>query len=449
MKRKSKMLFALGISILISLLIACSFISSITLPTTAPKVTATSTLSPLEARAGVWQGTTEFGSFIFEVSPDGKMIIALKLHYEAESGVIKGDITLTDSSIRITEKNSFELNSSNFVFTAKFSDDGTSASGRWEIIRPIKASENWNIKNHKPDLARQNPASTKATSTKLPDQTSPSDVETQATKLEDITGIWLEVFQGGSAHLEIRPDGVTIFKIISGANRGYQDQGKYWFENGELKVQTGGSGAVGTYKVYVTRQEGKAVKIRYIVIEDSNDARRKAMIYAPLTLLAPISESYPESTFSKLDILGCNPVSECPESAVSIRSFFEENEELLYNTEYPVSVSADTEVRFFIGWCTLEQKFLEENLKHIEFVFTVDGVSFIDQFKPRSYTIQDQTDSTKLNYCHSVNSVVSGWQKEKTYKIVFGIKYEEAIFDGWDTYEPGDYTHIYLISVKP
>jgi hypothetical protein len=165
-------------------------------------------------------------------------------------------------------------------------------------------------------------------------------------------------------------------------------------------------------------------------------------------LVKTTGEAYPGSPSLPLDIFGCNPVSECPDSSVSIRSFFGEDEELEYNTEYPVSVPMDAEVGFFTGWCTLEQELLEENLKHIEFVFTVDGVSFIDQFKPRMYTVQDQTDATKLNYCHSVNGVVSGWQKEQTYQIVFGIKYEEAIFDGWDTYEPGDYTRIYLISAE-
>jgi hypothetical protein len=166
-------------------------------------------------------------------------------------------------------------------------------------------------------------------------------------------------------------------------------------------------------------------------------------------LVETASEAYPESPSLSLDILGCNPVSECPESAVSIWSFFGEDEELEYNIEYPVSVPMDAEVGFFTGWCTLEQEMLEENLKHIEFVFTVDGVSLIDQFKPRTSTVQDETDSTKLNYCHSVNGVVSGWQEDQDHQIVFGMKFEDTIFDGWDTYEPGDYTRIYLISVEP
>jgi len=441
---------ALGISILGISVISCKFLSSIPILDITPEATAAATLSPLEARAGVWQGTTEFGSFTFEVSPDGKTIVDLTLHYKTgDNVVLEGDITLSDSSIQISEKNSFELNSPNFVFTAKFSKDGTSASGRWEMISPIKASENWKLKDHQPDFALLTPVSTQAINTQLPDQALPNGVETQATKLEDITGVWLETFPGGTAHLEIRSDGVTIFKIISGANKGYQDQGQYWFENGELRVKTEGLEEIGRYKVYVTRQDGMTTQIRYEVIADSYDARRDAIIYAPLMFLESASEVDPELTLLPLDILGCNPVSECPESAVSIRSFFEENEELQNNTEYPVYVSTDTEVRFFTGWCTLEQELLEENLKHIEFVFKVDGVSFADQLAPNTFTEQDQSDSTKINYCHTVGGVVDGWQKEHAYQIVFGMKFTDSIFDGWDTYEPGDYTYIYLVSVEP
>jgi hypothetical protein len=159
-------------------------------------------------------------------------------------------------------------------------------------------------------------------------------------------------------------------------------------------------------------------------------------------LVETASEVNPGLTLPSLDILGCNPVSECPESAV-IRNFPDEVEEMGCNTENPVSVPMD-EVGFSLNG-TLEQELLEQNLKHIEIAFTVDDVSFIDQFKPRTYTVQDQTDSTKLNYCHSVNGVVSGWQVDHTYRIVFGIKYEEAIFDGRDIYEQGECTLTYLI----
>jgi len=450
MKSKSKMTFALGVLILMSSVISCKFLSSIPMFVSTPEASVTATLSPLEVRAGIWMGITKFGSFNFKVSPDGNKIIDFRLHYEAGGGAIKGDITLTSLPMPINDDGTFKVEiPGEFVFTAKFSKDGKSASGRWEMFNPIEASENWKIKDHEPDFAYLVPVSTQAISTPSPTQAAHNGAETQATKLEDIVGVWLETFPGGSAHLEICSDGVTNFKIISGANKGYQDQGQYWLENGELNVKTDGIAEVGRYKVYVTQKDGKAISIRYEVIEDSYDTRRDSMIYAPLAFVEATSESNTGSVLSPLDIFGCNPVSECPESAIPIKNFFEENEELLYNTEYPVSVSMNTEIRLFTGWCTLEQEMLDENLKHIEFVFTVDGISIADQLAPNTFTEQDQSDSTKLNYCHTVGGVIGGWQENQSYQIVLGMRFDDAIFDGWSTYRPGDYTFIYLISVEP
>lgn len=184
MKKRFVTILALGISILGISAISCKFLYSIPILNITPEATATATLSPLEARSGVWRGTTDFGSFTFEVSPDGKTIVDLTLHYKSgEKVILEGDITLSGSSIPISEKNSFELNAPDFVFTAKFSKDGTSASGRWEMSSPIEASDNWKIKDHKPDFAHLTPASEQAISTSQADQ---KEAEIQATSVESI-----------------------------------------------------------------------------------------------------------------------------------------------------------------------------------------------------------------------------------------------------------------------
>ena len=432
--------------------------------TTTPAPTPTNSLP----EPGYWITTPgEFGQISFLVNNDSTIITEIKFtisdwscgdrqpnaytgadeQYPIEDGRFAIIMNILPSGENIFDSMS---KTGTLTFVGSF-EGGSKASGTWEFDFSDTGGEKcvgtWNAERN-PAMTGSAPVSTQVINTQSPDQLLPNEVEAQATKLEDITGIWLETFPGGSAHLEIRPDGSTNFEIISGSNKGYKDQGQYWFENGELSIKTEGIAEIGRYKVYVTRRDGKSVSIRYEVIEDSYGARRDAMIYAPLTLVEAVASTESESTLQPLDILGCNPVSECPETAVSIRSFFEENEELLYNTEYPVSVSLDTEVRFFTGWCTSEQEILEENLKQIEFVFTVDGVSFIEILKPNTYTVQDQTDSTKLNYCHSVGGVISGWQQDQIYRIVFGMKLKATISDGWDTYGPGNNTRIYLISTS-
>jgi hypothetical protein len=135
-----------------------------------------------------------------------------------------------------------------------------------------------------PTSTRRAPTSTP---TSQPLTAAAAEQEVQASKLEEIAGVWLEKFTGGSAQIEIKPDGTTIFTILSGGKQGYQDQSKSWFENGELKVKTNGSQEIGIYKVFIARRDGRAVEMRYVLVEDPNQARRQSMTYAPLTIIAP------------------------------------------------------------------------------------------------------------------------------------------------------------------
>jgi hypothetical protein len=148
-----------------------------------------------------------------------------------------------------------------------------------------------------------------------------------------------------------------------------------------------------------------------------------------------------------ITISGCTSTDDCPE-AVRIIDLFGENETLEYNTEYMVSISQDKKVRFFSGWCTIDRKTLDENLKNMEFVFTIDGKSHVENIKKEYFDQQDETDSTKQNSCYGVGGVASGWQKAHTYRVVVGQIFEKQIFDGWDTYPQGEQLYIYLITVE-
>jgi serine/threonine protein kinase len=148
-----------------------------------------------------------------------------------------------------------------------------------------------------------------------------------------------------------------------------------------------------------------------------------------------------------ITVSGCTSTDDCPD-AVRILDLFGENETQEYNTEYRVSISQDKNVFFFSGWCTIDRKTLDENLNNIEFVFTIDGKSYIENIKKEYYDQQNETDSTKQNSCYGVGGVISGWQKAQTYRVVIGQIFEKQIFDGWDTYLQGEQLRIYLITVE-
>ncbi|MEW5940830.1 MAG: hypothetical protein AB1750_14265 [Chloroflexota bacterium] len=150
-----------------------------------------------------------------------------------------------------------------------------------------------------------------------------------------------------------------------------------------------------------------------------------------------------------LDILACAPNSdaECPEESVTITSLFP-GQTLRDGREYAVTITADKQIRFFLGWCTRTEDLLEPNLQEMEWVFTIDGESFVRLLKGRYYTSKD--DSTPPNdiYCYSTSGVVSGWKSGETYRIAFGFNILGEINDGWDTYSPSEFIRTYIITVK-
>ena len=156
----------------------------------------------------------------------------------------------------------------------------------------------------------------------------------------------------------------------------------------------------------------------------------------------PTATALPPVTVS-----GCTSTDDCPD-VVWITDLFGENETQEYNTEYSVSISQDKKVGFFSGWCTTERKILDENLTDMEFVFTIDGKSHMDELKKEYYDQQNETDSTKQNSCYGIGGVASGWQKGHTYRVEIGPVFKKQVFDGWDTFPQGKQLRIYLITVK-
>ncbi|CAG0944850.1 hypothetical protein ANRL1_01980 [Anaerolineae bacterium] len=123
--------------------------------------------------------------------------------------------------------------------------------------------------------------------------------EVPATKNEDVFGVWLVIyspsdrFASAENHWEHTAGGDRIATFISGAMKGYSTTAKYWFEGGLYKIQyptsTGepNSTAIGTYQVYVMKQGGKAVQLRFVVVEDQYVQRTERMTFKVWTRVQP------------------------------------------------------------------------------------------------------------------------------------------------------------------
>jgi serine/threonine protein kinase len=147
-------------------------------------------------------------------------------------------------------------------------------------------------------------------------------------------------------------------------------------------------------------------------------------------------------------IKGCNPTEECPE-AITVWDMFPKDTTLDYNVEYKTSISPQATLRLYIGWCAADTKTLDENLTQMEYVFTIDGVSVINQIKTNRFTDRDENDPNIEMYCDSVGGTINGWTPGQTYRIVFGFKIKNEINDGWDIFPPADHVRIFLITADP
>ena len=86
----------------------------------------------MAARTGRWEGETAFGSFSFTVCGSGKRITGYMLEYTigGNTRALGGDIEVllgTDDAFDLSEPDA------GVVFSGKFSADGRSASGVWEV----------------------------------------------------------------------------------------------------------------------------------------------------------------------------------------------------------------------------------------------------------------------------------------------------------------------------
>ena len=104
---------------------------------------ASSSDNPTQARAGTWRGETEFGSFSFTVCEGGRKITAYTLEY-TRNGTTQALALGGGDEVLIDKEGAFDLSTpeAGVTFRGKFSKDGSSASGVWEVAGGT-VSEAW------------------------------------------------------------------------------------------------------------------------------------------------------------------------------------------------------------------------------------------------------------------------------------------------------------------
>lgn len=159
----------------------------------------------------------------------------------------------------------------------------------------------------------------------------------------------------------------------------------------------------------------------------------------PTASRTPTSTRTPTITpLPPIDLYGCAYYEDCPD-VPGLGEFI--GGEIETGISYQVDVPYDTPARISTSWCSIDDATLDENLRSMEFIFTVDGISYINDIQ-----IENRYNSQGYS-CVSAGVIMSGWEIGELREIVIGMTFIDEIFDGWDTYPPG--TQIYTFIVDP
>jgi hypothetical protein len=159
-----------------------------------------------------------------------------------------------------------------------------------------------------------------------------------------------------------------------------------------------------------------------------------------LTLTPTITPTAP------VDIIKCM-YNDCPPST-SIDAYLGQNITPQPNVENYVEIPWTDSVQFFNGWCAKDKATLDENLKNIEFYFTINDTSYLDSLQGEYYDTPYTNDTTKTQQCYGIGGVTRNWEIGHSYMVKIGVRMTDTINDGWTNYPSGtSYPFIYRVNV--
>ena len=181
---------------------------------------------------------------------------------------------------------------------------------------------------------------------------------------------------------------------------------------------------------------------------------------SPLELLATPTPT-PSSTFTPtptitntpsatpvppppVQVTSCVFQEDCPEATL-VKNYLEAEPEVNVITQ--VKFPYEDKVRVNIGWCTLDEAALQENLKHITYIFEIDGISYLDLATVKHGFSTEANDENIQYPCTFIGAMLSGWQIGKDHQVTIGYSFDAEIFDGWNSYAP--FSNVYIFDLQP
>lgn len=134
-----------------------------------------------------------------------------------------------------------------------------------------------------------------------------------------------------------------------------------------------------------------------------------------------------------IGLFGCVPASSC-QIAVPISDFIGPN--IPTDKQVFVTVQYDKAVRVSATWEAKDEETLTANLKHIRFFVSVDRVEYdVANMLGQGISVDANGNSTG-NPTMEMGVVLENWKIGIPHTIIYGIKIDKKINDGWQDYEP-------------
>ena len=184
--------------------------------------------------------------------------------------------------------------------------------------------------------------------------------------------------------------------------------------------------------------------------------RAKSTIAIPQSISTPSSPTELRSTTipqatkpqptkaPEASTLVVEPLLENNHPALGLHTFADGYDGLMNQTNisYLVEITSNTQVKLGHGWCASTQDILDQNLEHIQVIYSANGKNITEDL----YLYQAVASSGLL--CQYYRGIIKNWPVgEHTLTIKMII--DKDINDGLDTYSAGEYTDIFLVSVVP
>lgn len=175
----------------------------------------------------------------------------------------------------------------------------------------------------------------------------------------------------------------------------------------------------------------------------------------PTSTITPIPSKTPtptpdptaKPTMSKapLDISTCLDKKDCP-SAIAVTDILSDGIRLDETNE--IRLPYDQTLKLDYGWIAKNQDYLDKNLQHIKWVFTIDDQDFFTNELLVNSEENDKDVSGGKNPGTWLAVTLSGWETGKPHYIRYGYYVDEAIDDGWAV-TAADLSSIYTLHVVP